>query len=50
MVEARIRQRVKSSMQSGRANEGAWILEYGRDFSAPEQVMPIQYLASFQRF
>ena len=28
MVEARIRQRVKSSMQSGRAREGAWILEY----------------------
>lgn len=28
MVEARIRQRVKSSMQSGRAKEGAWILEY----------------------
>ena len=28
MVEARIRQRTKSSMQSGRANEGAWILEY----------------------
>jgi hypothetical protein len=28
MVEARIRQRVKSSMQSGRAREGAWVLEY----------------------
>ncbi|WP_174273977.1 NADH dehydrogenase ubiquinone Fe-S protein 4 [Sphingomonas bacterium] len=28
MVEARIRQRAKSSMQSGRASEGAWILEY----------------------
>lgn len=28
MTEARIRQRIKSSMQSGRANEGAWILEY----------------------
>jgi hypothetical protein len=28
MVQARIRQRVKSSMQSGRANEGAWLLEY----------------------
>jgi hypothetical protein len=28
MVQARIRQRVKSSMQSGRAQEGAWILEY----------------------
>lgn len=28
MVEARIRPRVKSSMQSGRAREGAWILEY----------------------
>lgn len=28
MVEARIRQRTKSSMQSGRASEGAWILEY----------------------
>ncbi len=28
MVEARIRQRVKSAMQSGRANEGAWVLEY----------------------
>lgn len=28
MVEARIRQRIKSSMQSGRATEGTWILEY----------------------
>jgi hypothetical protein len=28
MVEARIRQRTKSAMQSGRHNEGAWILEY----------------------
>ena len=28
MVEARIHQRIKSSMQSGRANVGAWILEY----------------------
>jgi hypothetical protein len=28
MVEARIHPRVKSSMQSGRAHEGAWILEY----------------------
>jgi hypothetical protein len=28
MVQARIHPRVKSSMQSGRANEGAWILEY----------------------
>ena len=28
MIEARIRQRIKSSMQSGRAGEGAWILEY----------------------
>jgi hypothetical protein len=28
MVEARIRQRVKSSMQSGRADEGRWLLEY----------------------
>ena len=28
MVEARIRQRVKSSMQSGRSGEGEWILEY----------------------
>ena len=28
MVQARIRQRIKSSMQSGRAYEGAWILEY----------------------
>ena len=28
MVEARIRQRMKNAMQSGRANEGAWILEY----------------------
>ena len=28
MVQARIRQRTKSSMQSGRAREGAWVLEY----------------------
>jgi len=28
MVQARIRQRIKSSMQSGRALEGKWILEY----------------------
>ena len=28
MVEARIRQRVKSSMQSGRGKIGAWVLEY----------------------
>ena len=28
MVHARIRQRIKSSMQSGRAREGAWLLEY----------------------
>jgi len=28
MVQARIRQRIKSSMQSGRALEGRWILEY----------------------
>ncbi len=28
MVQARIRQRIKSSMQSGRAREGAWLLEY----------------------
>lgn len=28
MVQARIRPRVKSSMQSGHANEGAWVLEY----------------------
>lgn len=28
MVEARIRQRSKSSMQSGRARESAWVLEY----------------------
>ncbi|HWI86553.1 MAG TPA: NADH dehydrogenase ubiquinone Fe-S protein 4 [Sphingomonas sp.] len=28
MVQARIRQRIKSSMQSGRAREGEWILEY----------------------
>lgn len=28
MVQARIHPRVKSSMQSGRAQEGAWILEY----------------------
>jgi len=28
MVEARIHPRVKSSMQSGRAGEGAWILEF----------------------
>ncbi|WP_116090283.1 NADH dehydrogenase ubiquinone Fe-S protein 4 [Sphingomonas crusticola] len=28
MAHARIRQRIKSSMQSGRAHEGQWILEY----------------------
>ena len=28
MVHARIRQRTKSSMQSGRANESGWLLEY----------------------
>jgi hypothetical protein len=28
MVQARIRQRVKNSMQSGRATTGGWILEY----------------------
>lgn len=28
MVQARIRQRSKSSMQSGRSGEGAWLLEY----------------------
>ena len=28
MVEARIRQRTKSSMQSGRSTEGSWVLEY----------------------
>ena len=28
MIQARIRQRAKSSMQSGRANEGMWLLEY----------------------
>lgn len=28
MIQVRILQRVKSSMQSGRASEGAWILEY----------------------
>jgi len=28
MVEARIRQLTKSAMQSGRAREGAWVLEY----------------------
>jgi hypothetical protein len=28
MVQARIRQRTKSAMQSGRRDEGAWILEY----------------------
>jgi hypothetical protein len=28
MVQARIRPRMKSSMQSGRAREGAWILEF----------------------
>ena len=28
MVHARIRQRAKSSMQSGRANEAGWLLEY----------------------
>jgi hypothetical protein len=28
MVEVRIRQRIKSSMQSGRANENRWIVEF----------------------
>jgi hypothetical protein len=28
MAKARIRQRVKNSMQSGRAREGAWLLEF----------------------
>jgi hypothetical protein len=28
MVQARIRPRVKSSMSSGRGNEGDWMLEY----------------------
>jgi hypothetical protein len=28
MIQARIRQSAKSSMQSGRAREGAWVLEY----------------------
>jgi hypothetical protein len=28
MIQARIHPRVKSSMQSGRAREGAWVLEY----------------------
>lgn len=28
MVHARIRPRIKSSMQSGRAREGMWLLEY----------------------
>jgi hypothetical protein len=28
MVQARIRPRIKSSMQSGRAREGKWVLEY----------------------
>ena len=28
MAQARIRQRIKSSMQSGRAREGKWLLEY----------------------
>ncbi|UAK25055.1 NADH dehydrogenase ubiquinone Fe-S protein 4 [Sphingomonas nostoxanthinifaciens] len=28
MVEARIRQRMKSAMQSGRYKESAWVLEY----------------------
>ena len=28
MAQARIRQRIKSSMQSGRAHEGTWLLEY----------------------
>ncbi len=28
MTQARIRPRIKSSMQSGRAQEGAWLLEY----------------------
>ena len=28
MVEARIRQLTKNAMQSGRAREGSWVLEY----------------------
>ena len=28
MIQARIRQRMKSAMQSGRHNESAWLLEY----------------------
>jgi hypothetical protein len=28
MVQARIRQQIKSSMQSGRARAGTWVLEY----------------------
>ena len=28
MTQARIRQRIKNAMQSGRATEGAWLLEY----------------------
>jgi hypothetical protein len=28
MIQARIRQRMKSAMQSGRHNEAAWLLEY----------------------
>ena len=28
MIQARIRQRIKSSMQSGRSGEGKWVLEY----------------------
>ncbi len=28
MIQARIRKKVKSSMQSGRANEDGWLLEY----------------------
>jgi len=39
MVEARIRQRVKSSMQSGRYRESAWILEY--EPAEPKQADPL---------
>lgn len=39
MVQARIRQRVKSSMQSGRSRTGAWILEY--EPSEPKRADPL---------
>lgn len=39
MIQARIRPRVKSSMQSGRAREGAWVLEY--EPSEPKRPDPL---------